>query len=79
MVGKMGLAFGVALGISAATPAFANCATEMKSTDAMIKKSTDTAKKDSAMKEQAMAKDMMVKGDEAGCNTHANKAMELIK
>ena len=61
MVGKMGLAFGVALSILAAIPAFADCASAMKSNDAMMMKSTDMAKKDSAMKEQAMAKDMMEK------------------
>jgi hypothetical protein len=79
MVGKMGLAFGVALVILAATPAFADCASAMKSNDAMMMKSTDMAKKDSAMKEQNMAKEMMGKKDEAGCMMHANKAMEMIK
>jgi len=75
---KMGLAFGVALGILAATPAFADCASTMKSTDAMMMKSTDMAKKDSAMKEQSMAKEMMDKKDEAGCMMHANKAMKIM-
>jgi hypothetical protein len=42
-------------------------------------KSTDMAKKDSAMKEQNMAKEMMDKKDEAGCMMHANKAMEMMK
>ncbi len=79
MVGKMGLGFGVALGILAAVPAFADCASTMKSNDAMMMKSTDMAKKDSAMKEQNMAKEMMDKKDEAGCMMHANKAMEMMK
>ena len=79
MVGKMGLALGVALGILATTPAFADCASAMKSNDAMMMKSTDMAKKDSAMKEEKMAKDMMDKKDEAGCMMHANKAMEMMK
>jgi hypothetical protein len=80
MVGKIGLAFGVALGILAATPAaFADCASAMKSNDAMMMKSTDMAKKDAAMKEQNMAKEMMDKKDEAGCMMHADKAMEMIK
>jgi len=79
MVGKMGLAFGVALGVLAATPAFADCASAMKSNDEMMMKSTDMAKKDSAMKEQNMAKEMMDKKDEAGCMMHADKAMEMIK
>jgi hypothetical protein len=63
----------------AATPALADCASAMKSNDAMMMKSTDMAKKDSAMKEQNMAKEMMNKKDEAGCMMHANKAMEMIK
>lgn len=79
MVGKMGLALGVALGILATTPAFADCASAMKSNDAMMMKSTDMAKKDSAMKEQNTAKAMMEKKDEAGCMMHANKAMEMLK
>jgi hypothetical protein len=79
MVGKMGLAFGFTLGILAASPAFADCASTMKSNDEMMMKATDMAKKDSAMKEQAMAKDMMDKKDEAGCMMHANKAMEMMK
>jgi hypothetical protein len=79
MVGKIGLAFGLALGIFVATPAFADCASAMKSTDEMMMKSTDMAKKDSAMREQNMAKEMMDKKDEAGCMMHADKAMEMIK
>jgi hypothetical protein len=79
MVGKMGLAFGVALGVLAGSPAFADCASAMKSNDEMMMKSTDVAKKDSAMKEQNMAKEMMDKKDEAGCMMHADKAMEMIK
>jgi hypothetical protein len=79
MFGKMGLAFCVALGIFAATPAFADCASTMKSNDAMMMKSTDMAKKESAMKEENMAKDMMDKKDEAGCMMHADKAMEMMK
>ena len=78
MVGKMGLALGVALGILATTPAFADCASAMKSNDAMMMKSTDMTKKDSAMKEQNTAKAMMEKKDEAGCMMHANKAMEML-
>ena len=79
MVGKKGLALGFALGVMTAVPAYADCASTMKSNEAMMMKSTDMAKKDSAMKEQAMAKDMMDKKDEAGCMTHANKAMEMMK
>ena len=79
MVGKMGLAIAVALGVLAASPAFADCAAALKSNDAMMMKSTDMAKKDAAMKEQNMAKDMMDKKDEAGCMMHADKAMEMMK
>jgi hypothetical protein len=42
-------------------------------------KSTDVSKKEMAMKEESMAKDMMDKKDEAGCMTHADKAMEMMK
>jgi hypothetical protein len=73
------LALGVVLGVLAGTPAFADCASAMKENDAMMMKASDTAKKDSAMKEQNMAKEMMDKKDEAGCMMHANKAMEMMK
>jgi len=77
MLSRLGLAFAVALG--SASPVFADCASAMKSNDAMMMKVTDKAKKDAAMKEEQMAKDMMDKKDEAGCKMHADKAMEMMK
>jgi hypothetical protein len=79
MASKMRLTIAVTLGIFGASPAFADCAATMKSNDAMMMKVTDAAKKDAAMKEEKMAKDMMDKKDEAGCKTHADKAMEMMK
>ena len=79
MVGKLALYFGVILGLFTAAPAFADCGSAMKSNDEMMKKSTDASKKELAMKEESMAKEMMEKNDEAGCMTHADKAMEIIK
>jgi hypothetical protein len=64
----------------AAAPAFAaDCATEMKTTEAMMTKTTDAAKKEMAMKEMTMAKDMMDKKDEAGCMMHTGEAMKALK
>jgi hypothetical protein len=79
MVGKMALALGFAFGIFAAGPASADCASAMKTNDAMMMKSSDASKKEMAMKEEGMAKDMMDKKDEAGCMMHADKAMEIMK
>ncbi len=51
----------------------------------MMKASADTEKmpagekKNMAMKEMTMAKDMMAKKDMAQCKTHMNKAMETSK
>jgi hypothetical protein len=45
----------------------------------MMTTSTGTPKKEAAMKEESMAKGTMDKNDEAGCMTHADKAMEIIK
>jgi hypothetical protein len=80
MVRQTMLGLGVALGIATVTPAFAaDCASAMKANEAMMMKSSDMTKKDSAMKEQNMAKEMMDKKDEAGCMMHADKAMEMMK
>jgi hypothetical protein len=79
MVGKIALALGVVIGIFAAVPASADCASAMKANDEMMMKSTDVSKKEMAIKEEGMAKDMMDKKDEAGCMTHADKAMEMMK
>ena len=64
----------------AAPAAFAaDCATEMKATDAMMTSATDATKKEMAMKEMAIAKEMMTKKDEAGCMTHVEGAMKALK
>jgi hypothetical protein len=79
MVGELALSAGVILALSIAAPAFADCASAMKSNDEMMTTSTGTPKKEAAMKEESMAKGMMDKNDEAGCMTHADKAMKIIK
>jgi hypothetical protein len=47
----------------------------MKMANDSVMKMTDASKKDMAMKEMAMAKDMMMKKDEKGCMMHMQKAM----
>lgn len=42
-------------------------------------KMTDTTKKAAAMKEMDTAKEMMAKKDMAGCKTHMDKAMGMMK
>ncbi len=42
-------------------------------------KHEDATKKDMAMKEMEMAKDMMAKKDEAGCMMHTGEAMKDLK
>lgn len=70
----------VAAFLVVAAPAFAaDCATEMKSTDAMMQTSTDAKKKEMAMKEMAMAKEAMEKKDDAGCMMHTGEAMKMMK
>lgn len=65
--------------IMAVSPALADCSSAMKTGDEMMMKMTDTAKKEMAMKEVAMAKDMMAKQDETGCMMHMDKAMQEMK
>ena len=64
----------------AATGAQAASCTEadMTKMNADIMKMTDAAKMDGAMKEMAMAKDMMAKSDNAGCTTHMNNAAKMM-
>lgn len=63
----------------AAPVAYADCAADMKATQTMMDTATDATKKEMAMKEMAMAKDMMTKKDEAGCMTHTDAAMKAMK
>ncbi|MBB4039671.1 hypothetical protein GGR34_001313 [Microvirga flocculans] len=51
----------------------------MKMANDSVMKMTDASKKDMAMKEMAMAKDMMMKKDEKGCMMHMEKAMGVMK
>jgi hypothetical protein len=67
----------------AVAPASAQTGTMMDCTDAnMTKASVDMdkmpsgEKKEMAMKEMTIAKDMMAKKDMAQCKTHMNKAMD---
>ena len=41
-------------------------------------KMTDATKKEGAMKELGLAKEMMTKKDEAGCATHMENAMKMM-
>jgi hypothetical protein len=72
-----------------AVPAFAQTAGAMMGkdcTDANMKSANDSmmmmkdaTKKDAAMKEMNMAKDMMAKKDDKGCKMHLDKAMGMMK
>ena len=66
------------VGVLAVSPAFADCASAMKTTDEMMMKASDPEKKAMAQKEVDMAKDMMAKKDETGCMTHADSAMKAL-
>jgi len=54
------------------------CSAEMKKADDMMSRTSDTKKKEMAMKEMGMAKDMMAKKDEKGCMTHTGAAMKAL-
>jgi len=66
----------VAVAAMTLSPSFAHsadkmdCAAEMKASEGMMTKMTDQKKKNMAMKEMGMAKDMMAKHDEKGCMMH---------
>jgi hypothetical protein len=51
----------------------------MKSANDSMMKMKDATKKDAAMKEMNMAKDMMAKKDDKGCKMHLDKAMGMMK
>jgi hypothetical protein len=51
----------------------------MTNANMMMMKMPDATKKDAAMKEMGMAKEMMAKKDMAGCKTHMDKAMGMMK
>lgn len=52
---------------------------QMTAAEASMKKMSEGAKKTSAMKEMAMARDMMAKKDLAACKTHMTSAMGMMK
>jgi hypothetical protein len=58
-----------------AAPAFADCTSSIKSTDAIVVKVTDSTKKTAAMKHMALAREKMAAKDEAGCMMHVNEAI----
>ena len=63
-----------------AAPAFAaDCASGIKTTDEMVIKITDSAKKTAAMKHMALAREKMAAKDEAGCIVHLDDAMKSGK
>lgn len=63
---------------SAQSGAMMDCsASNMTKANADMDKMPAGEKKNMAMKEITMAKDMMAKKDMAGCKTHMNKAMEM--
>lgn len=51
----------------------------MTNANMMMMNMPDATKKDAAMKEMGMAKEMMAKKDMAGCKTHMDKAMGMMK
>ena len=78
----------LATALLAAVPAFAqtsgtmtsmNCSeASMKAANDSMMKMTDANKKMAVMKEMDMAKDMMAKRDEKGCNAQMEKAMGMM-
>ncbi len=63
-----------------AAPAFAlDCATGIKTTDEIVIKVTDSAKKTAAMKHMALAREKMTAKDEAGCMAHLDDATKASK
>lgn len=74
----------IVISLLAAMPSFAqttamNCAAETKKTEAMMMQTNDPDKKDKAMKEITMAKEMAAKNDEKGCMMHNEKAKKALK
>ena len=51
---------------------------DMTKMDADIARMTDATKRDGAMKEMSMAREMMAKKDDAGCMMHMNGAMKMM-
>jgi hypothetical protein len=51
---------------------------EMTKMDTEMSKMTDTTKKEGAMKEMAMAKEMMAKKDDTACVTHMTNAQKMM-
>ncbi len=64
----------VALLAFAATPALADCASEVKMAEANVMKVTDAKAKEMAMKELGMAKKAMMEKKEADCVKSAKMA-----
>jgi hypothetical protein len=52
---------------------------QMAAAEASLKKMNDGAKKTSAMKEMAMAREMMMKKDLAACKTHMTTASGMMR
>jgi hypothetical protein len=55
------------------------CQAMMTKAQPMMASATDSANKTQAMDEMNMAKSSMAKNDEAGCKTHMEKAMGMMK
>ena len=51
---------------------------DMTKMEADMAKMTDATKKQGAMREMTMAREMMVKKDDAGCMMHMNNAMKMM-
>lgn len=60
----------------AASPAFADCAAEVKNAEMAVMKVTDMKTKDMAMKDLAMAKKAMMEKKEADCVKSAKMASD---
>jgi hypothetical protein len=63
----------------AATPVFASCADDIKAAEAAAAKATDAAKKASAQKHIAEAKDHLAMGHEDVCEQHVAAANAALK
>jgi hypothetical protein len=77
----------ITVALFSAAPAFAQSGAMMPKCDEAgmkmandsMMKMTNASKKDMAMKEMTMAKDMMMKKDDKACMMHMQKAMGMMK
>jgi hypothetical protein len=73
------LACALALGGIAATPAFADCQEDIKSTEEATAKTTDAKQKAEAQKHIDLAKAELDKANEKACTEHVTAAKTALK